>query len=61
MATVRTLTYAAKAGVQAQTHFEHEPNDVLETSISGSSYELTGLTLTTIQTNEERVEVNSVT
>jgi hypothetical protein len=60
MVTAATLKYTASKGVQNPTHFEGRPNEILEMSFGGGPFEQTGLTLTTIQTNEERVEVNAV-
>ena len=53
-----TLKYEATSGKQKPEHFDEEPNDVLETSFGGP-FEQTGLTITTTQTNEEEVEVNT--
>lgn len=60
MATTTQLKYVSKAGVQKPTHFEGAANDQLEASVAESAYELIGLTLATVQTNEEKVEINSV-
>jgi hypothetical protein len=54
-----TLKYAATVAIQKPTHLEGESTDVLFFSFTGEEYEQAGLKLTTIQTNEEKVEVNS--
>jgi hypothetical protein len=50
----------ATAGKQKPESFVGEPTDVLISQIEEGSPEQGGETLTTIQTNEEKVEVNSV-
>jgi hypothetical protein len=60
MLSGEVLGYTATKGVQKPSHFEHEANDLLEASIAGGAFELDGLTLTSIQTNAEAVEVNTV-
>jgi phospholipase C len=58
MQSTTTVKYAATAGHQKPEHLEGEPNDVLESSLLGGSFEQTGLTLTTTLTNAEPIEVN---
>jgi alpha-tubulin suppressor-like RCC1 family protein len=53
-----TLKYIAKAGKQKPEHFEGGVPDVLESSLSGGAFEETGLSLTTLQASEEKIEVN---
>ena len=60
MKPTQTLKYTATKAAQKPSHFEGEGNDIVETSVNGGAFELTGLILTTIQTNAEKVEVNSV-
>jgi hypothetical protein len=55
-----TLKYVATKGVQKPTKFEGEPADVLESSLKGKPFEQAGQTLTTVQTNEELLEINTV-
>ena len=54
------LKYSASKGKQKPESFVGESKDVLEASFNGAPFEQAGLTLTTTQTNEEEVEVNSV-
>jgi len=60
MRLTSNLVYAQSKGKQSPESFEGEPKDILEASFSAEPFEQTGLKLTTIQTNEEKVEVNSV-
>ncbi len=55
-----TVKASGKTGKQIPEHFVGEPKDILEASFNGGGFKQTGLTLTTTQTNEEAVEVNSV-
>jgi hypothetical protein len=55
-----TVTASAAAGKQKPENFVGELEDILEESFNGRGFEQAGLTLTTTQTNEEAVEVNSV-
>jgi YVTN family beta-propeller protein len=55
-----TVKASATLGKQKPENFVGEPKDILEESFNGGRFEQTGLTLTTTQTNEEAVEVNSV-
>ena len=60
MSLTSALRFTAVAGKQRSESFVGEPKDILEASFNGEPFEQTGLTLTTTQTNEEQVEVNSV-
>jgi alpha-tubulin suppressor-like RCC1 family protein len=60
MLSKATLKYSGTGGVQKPSRFESGPEDVLISTLGEGSPETSVLTLTTIQTNEERVEVNSV-
>jgi len=60
MSLTQALKFKASKGKQTPEGFVGEPKDILEASFNGAPYEQTGLTLTTTQTNEEAVEVNSV-
>jgi hypothetical protein len=60
MAEKATVKYVQKAGVQKPTHFVGQPNETLEASFGGGPFEQTGLALTTVQTNQQKVEINSV-
>jgi alpha-tubulin suppressor-like RCC1 family protein len=60
MSSKVTLKYAGSKGVQKPSRFEGGEEDVLLTKIGEGEAEKSALTLTTIQTNEEKVEVNSV-
>jgi YVTN family beta-propeller protein len=55
-----TVKASATTGKQKPENFVGEPKDILEESFNGGAFQQTGLTLTTTQTNEEAVEVNSV-
>jgi YVTN family beta-propeller protein len=55
-----TVKASAATGKQKPENFVGEPKDILEESFNGGGFEQMGLTLTTTQTNEEPVEVNSV-
>jgi len=56
-----TLKYAGSKGVQKPSKFEGGAEDVLHTTLGeGGSPATSVLTLTTLQTNEEKVEINSV-
>jgi hypothetical protein len=55
-----TLKYAASTGKQKPEGFEGLPRDVLETEFGEAAAEQTGLKLTTIQTNDEKIEINTV-
>jgi len=60
MLSTVTVKYAATAGKQKPEKFEGLPKDVLETSIGEAAFVQSGLKLTTIQANEEKIEINSV-
>ena len=62
MALTVTLKGAQKKGVQKYTHFVtgKANEDVLELKIGAGSYEQAGLTITSMQTNEEKIEANTV-
>jgi hypothetical protein len=55
-----TLKYAVSSGKQKPENFEGLPKDVLETEFDEAAAEQSGLKLTTQQTNEEKIEINSV-
>jgi hypothetical protein len=55
-----TLKFTVVKGVQKLTRFEGGPEEVLHVKIGEAAAVPAGLTLTTIQTNEERIEANSV-
>jgi len=57
--TAQSKTKAAK-GKQKPENFVGGPSEVLITTIEGGTPEQGGETLTTIQTNEEKLEINSV-
>jgi hypothetical protein len=57
--TTQIKTKAAK-GKQRPENFVGGPSEVLMTQIGEGSPEQAGETLTTVQTNEEKVEINSV-
>jgi alpha-tubulin suppressor-like RCC1 family protein len=52
--------YKATIGKQKPEKFEGEPREVLEESIHNLPFEQAGLTMETVQANEESVEINSV-
>jgi len=60
MLSTATLKYTATAGKQKPEKFEGLPKDVLETSFGEAPFDQSGLKLTTIQTNEEKIEINTV-
>jgi FG-GAP repeat len=62
MLSSMTLKAAQSHGIQKWTHFVggKANEDTLEAKIGAGSFEQAGLSLTTVQTNEEKVEVNSV-
>jgi hypothetical protein len=55
-----TLKYSAAKGKQRPERFVGEPKDVLEASFNGGPFEQMGLAVKLTETNEEKVEVNSV-
>jgi hypothetical protein len=60
MLLMATVKYAATAGKQKPDKFEGLPKDVLETSFGEAAFEQSGLKLTEIQANEEKIEINTV-
>jgi hypothetical protein len=60
MLSKATLKYSGTGGVQKPSKFEGGTEDVLHSTLGEGSPEASVLTLTTIQTSEEKVEVNSV-
>jgi hypothetical protein len=59
MATKVTLKFGELKGVQKPTSFEGGPEEGLQVAIGEAAPVQAGLSLTTIQTNEEKVEANS--
>jgi hypothetical protein len=60
MSLTATLKFAALRGVQKPTHFEGRAPRVLEMKVGEGPFEQAGLSLTTIQTREEKVEASTV-
>ncbi len=60
MLLTATVKASAATGKQKPESFVGGPKDILEESFKGGGFNRPGLTLTTTQTNEEAVEVNSV-
>jgi len=60
MTSALTLKFAASGGKQKPENFEGEPKDVLESSLNGLPFEQSGQTITTVQTSEEPLELNTV-
>lgn len=60
MLSTLELKYSAKGGHQKPEHFEGEPNDVLISEINEKKPEQSGITISTKQTAEEPLEVNTV-
>ena len=60
MSLTRPLRFAASKGRQKPESFAGGPSDVLEQSLNGGAYEQVGLTLSSTQTSEEKLEVNPV-
>jgi hypothetical protein len=60
MASTAPIKFVQSKGVQKPTRFEGGEEDVLLTKLGEGAPEHSGLTLTLSQTNEEKVEVNSV-
>jgi hypothetical protein len=60
MKLTTTVKFSATKGKQKPERFAGEPTDVLLSAIGGGSPEQSGQTLTGAQTNEEKLEVNSV-
>jgi hypothetical protein len=62
MKLTATVKFVAKGGKQKPEHFVGGPNLILESKFSnvpGATFEQSGQTLTTIQTNEEKLEINT--
>jgi hypothetical protein len=55
-----TLAYAGGKGVQHVLSFAGEPRETLEASFGGGPFEAADLSMKTVQTNEEKVELNTV-
>jgi hypothetical protein len=60
MVSKGTLKYSGTSGVQKPSKFEGGAEDVLHSTVGEGLPAASVLTLTTIQTNEEKVEANSV-
>jgi hypothetical protein len=60
MKLTATVKFTAAKGVQKPTKFEGGPNNFLESKFSAAAYEQSGQSATTIQTNEEKIEVRSL-
>ncbi len=60
MLATATWKAAATKGKQKPEGFLGEPADILEESLNGAAPEQAGLSITTIQTGEEPVEINTV-
>jgi hypothetical protein len=60
MVLTQTLKYSQSKAIEKPTKFEGGPEDVLQTKLGAGVFEQTGMTLTSILTNEEDVEVNSI-
>lgn len=60
MALTYSLKYTEKKGIQKPVKLEGEPEDVLLTSLNEHVAEKSGITITTTQTDEEEMEINTV-
>jgi hypothetical protein len=60
MVTKAPVKFVQSKGLQKPTHFEGSPEDVLLTKLGEGAAQRSGLSLTTNQTSEEKIEVNSV-
>jgi hypothetical protein len=60
MKSVATVKFAGAKGVQKPQKFVGEPNMFLETSFSGAPKEPSSQVLTSLVTNEEKVEIRSL-
>jgi hypothetical protein len=60
MKLTATVKYTASKGVQKPTKFEGGPNMFLESKFAAAAYEQSGQSATTIQTNEEKMEIRSL-
>lgn len=60
MKSIATVKFTASKGVQKPTKFLGGPNTFLESSFQKAPFEQSGQSATTLQTNEEKVEVRSL-
>jgi hypothetical protein len=60
MLLTTTLKYVESKGVQKPSHFEGGATEVLETSFGGEPFHQAGLSMTFVQTNEEKVEISTI-
>ena len=60
MKLTATLKFKQAKGKQKPEQFEGGPKDVLEWSANGGPFEQAGMNLEVTQTNEEKIEINSV-
>ena len=60
MALSATLKFVGKSRKQKPESFEGMPADVLMVAIGGGAPVQASLTLTTVKTSEEKIEINSV-
>jgi hypothetical protein len=60
MSLTQALKFKASKGKQKPESFAGEPKEILEASFNAKPFEQAGLSLTTTQTDEEALEVNSV-
>jgi hypothetical protein len=60
MLLTATEKFTASKGKQKPEKFESGLKETLEMSLAGGPYEQTGLAMTVIQTNEEKLEINTV-
>lgn len=60
MLKLNVFAFVAKEGKQKQTSIGGGPTEILEMLFAGGKVEQTGLSLSLTQTNEEKVEVNTV-
>jgi hypothetical protein len=60
MKLIATVKFTAAKGVQKPTKFLGGPSEFLESKFAAAAYEQSGQSATTLQTNEEKVEVRSL-
>jgi hypothetical protein len=60
MKLTATLKFKQTKGKQKPEQFEGQPRDVLEWSTEGGPFEQAGMALEAAQTNEEKIEINTV-
>jgi hypothetical protein len=60
MKLTATVKFTASKGVQKPTKFLGGANNFLESKFSAAEYQQSGQSATTIQTNEEKVEIRSL-